>query len=79
MSEEKNKTEAELQERARLAQQLVVEKQQLEEKTSNLKEDLLVCSVCRSLPPSFLPFFLSYGFFLHSFIFSVWSSIPWTL
>ena len=42
MSEEKAKTKAELEERAKITQQLEEEKKQLEEKTTNLEGDLLV-------------------------------------
>ena len=42
MSEEKEKTAAELEERERLAKQLEEEKKTLEEATSHLKGDLMV-------------------------------------
>ena len=42
MSEEKEKTAAELEERERLAKQLEVEKKSLEEATTNLKGNLMV-------------------------------------
>lgn len=63
MSEEKEKTAAELQERERLAKQLEEEKKNLEEATSHLKGDLMVSRVnlisTRSdtlLPSSPLPY-----------------------
>ena len=50
MSEEKDKTAAELEERERLAKQLEEEKKSLEEATSNLKGDLMVSQV----PPTLM-------------------------
>ncbi len=48
VSEQKEKTDAELEERARLAQQLEEEKKQLEEKTTHLEGDLLVSKAIQS-------------------------------
>ncbi len=43
MSEEQEKTAAELQEREKMAKELEEEKKMLEDVTSNLKGDLTVC------------------------------------
>ena len=49
VSEEKEKTAAELEERERLAQKLEEEKKQLEAKTTNLEGNLLVSNLFTNL------------------------------